>query len=137
MVDKVETIKETLRRQDVQVEEIPAARSFNACRDQFKDFYAKHLAKSGVTFEEFEADLPLRSRAGDTGALPQQPVVRGFVRRPSHLGREESGHVGPEQGGRPLHVGDRAQRTVGLFSLTGRRGAPNPPALAPAFAATS
>ena len=51
VVDKVETIKETLRRQDVQVEEIPAARPFDAYKDQFKDFYAKHLAKSGVTFE--------------------------------------------------------------------------------------
>ena len=54
VVDKVETIKETLRRQDVQVEEIPAARSFDAYNDQFKGFYAKHLAKSGVTFESLK-----------------------------------------------------------------------------------
>jgi uncharacterized protein (TIGR02271 family) len=51
VVNKVETIKETLRRQDVQVEAIPAARPFESYRDQFQKFYAKHLAKSGVTFE--------------------------------------------------------------------------------------
>jgi len=51
VADKVETIKETLRRQDVQVEEIPAARPFDAYTDDFKTFYAKHLATSGVTFE--------------------------------------------------------------------------------------
>ncbi len=32
VADKVETIKETLRRQDVQVEEIPAARPFEGYR---------------------------------------------------------------------------------------------------------
>ncbi len=51
IVDKVETIKETLRRQDVQVEEIPAARPFEAYKDEFKNFYAKHLSDKGVTFE--------------------------------------------------------------------------------------
>lgn len=51
VIDKVETIKETLRRQDVQVEEIPAARPFEAYRDDFKNFYAKHLASKGVTYE--------------------------------------------------------------------------------------
>ena len=51
IVDKVETIKETLRRQDVQVEEIPAARPFDAYKDEFKNFYAKHLADKGVTFD--------------------------------------------------------------------------------------
>jgi uncharacterized protein (TIGR02271 family) len=51
VIDKVETIKETLKRQDVQVEEIPAARAFESYNDDFKNFYAKHLANKGVTFE--------------------------------------------------------------------------------------
>jgi uncharacterized protein (TIGR02271 family) len=51
VVDKIETIKETLRRQDVQVEEIPAARPFDSYRDNFKSFYTKHLGSSGATFE--------------------------------------------------------------------------------------
>ncbi len=51
VTDKIETIKETLRRQDVQVEEIPAVRPYDAYRDEFKSFYTKHLANSGVTFE--------------------------------------------------------------------------------------
>lgn len=51
VTERMETIKETLRRQDVQVEEIRAARPFDSYNDQFKSFYAKHLAGSGVTYE--------------------------------------------------------------------------------------
>jgi uncharacterized protein (TIGR02271 family) len=51
VVDKIETIKETLRRQDVQVEDIPAVRPFESYNDAFKSFYTKHLGASGVSFE--------------------------------------------------------------------------------------
>ncbi len=51
VVNKIETIKETLRRQDVQVEEIPAVRPFDAYGDEFKNFYTKQLASTGVTYE--------------------------------------------------------------------------------------
>ena len=51
VVDKIETIKETLRRQDVQMEEIPAVRPFDSYRDDFRGFYTKHLGSSGVSFD--------------------------------------------------------------------------------------
>ena len=51
VVDKVETIKETLRRQDVQVEEIPALRPFAEYDADFRNFFARNLANSGVTYE--------------------------------------------------------------------------------------
>jgi uncharacterized protein (TIGR02271 family) len=51
VVDKVETIKETLKRQDVQVEEIPALRPFEEYERDFRDFYSKNLGSSGVTYD--------------------------------------------------------------------------------------
>jgi len=51
VADKVDTIKETLRRQDVKVEEIPALRPFTAYDSDFHSFYDKNLGKSGVTYE--------------------------------------------------------------------------------------
>jgi len=51
VVDKVETIKETLRRQNVQVEEIPALRPFAEYDADFRNFFARNLANSGVTYE--------------------------------------------------------------------------------------
>jgi uncharacterized protein (TIGR02271 family) len=51
VAQKVQTIKETLRRQDVQVEEIPAVRPLKDYDSDFRGFYAKNLSNSGVTFE--------------------------------------------------------------------------------------
>jgi len=51
VVDKIETIKETLRRQDVEIEEIPAARSFQEYEGDFRSFYDKNLTNSGVTYD--------------------------------------------------------------------------------------
>jgi hypothetical protein len=47
----VETIKETLRRQDVQIEEIPAARLFKEYDTDFRKFYSTNLANSGASYE--------------------------------------------------------------------------------------
>ena len=51
VAEKVETIKETLRRQDVQVEEIPSVRPLKEYDSDFRSFYAKNLSTSGATFE--------------------------------------------------------------------------------------
>jgi uncharacterized protein (TIGR02271 family) len=51
VADKVETIKETLRRQDVQIEEIPAVRRFKEYDTDFRKFYSKNLAASGASYE--------------------------------------------------------------------------------------
>ncbi len=51
VVEKVETIKETLRRQDVQVEEVAAVRAFKDYDTDFRNFYTKNLSKSGATYE--------------------------------------------------------------------------------------
>jgi uncharacterized protein (TIGR02271 family) len=51
VAEKIETIKETLRRQDVQIEEIPAVRSFSEYEGDFRSFIKDKLADKGVTFE--------------------------------------------------------------------------------------
>jgi len=51
VVDKIETIKETLRRQDVEIEEIPTSRTFQDYDGDFRSFYGAHLTNSGVTYD--------------------------------------------------------------------------------------
>jgi uncharacterized protein (TIGR02271 family) len=51
VAEKVETIKETLRRQDVEVEEVPAVRPLREYESDFRSFYTNNLAKSGATFD--------------------------------------------------------------------------------------
>jgi len=52
VVEKMETIRETLRRQDVEIEEVPAVRSFEDYDTDFRSFYTKNLANSGVNYED-------------------------------------------------------------------------------------
>ena len=54
VVEKIETIKATLRRQDVEIEEIPAARSFADYDSDFRGFYTAKLANSGVSYDELK-----------------------------------------------------------------------------------
>ncbi|WOB44375.1 YsnF/AvaK domain-containing protein [Thermoleptolyngbya oregonensis NK1-22] len=50
--EKIETIKETLRRQDVEIEEIPAARPFADYDADFRAFYNEKLSNKGVQYDE-------------------------------------------------------------------------------------
>lgn len=52
VVEKIETIKETLRRQDVEIEEVAAARSFDTYDSDFRTFYTTNLSKTGVSYED-------------------------------------------------------------------------------------
>jgi uncharacterized protein (TIGR02271 family) len=52
VAEKVQTIKVTLRRQDVQIEEVRAARPFREYDPDFREFYNKNLRTSGVTYEK-------------------------------------------------------------------------------------
>jgi stress response protein YsnF len=54
VVQKIETIKETLRRQDVEIEEVKTARTFTEYDTDFRSFYTTNLANSGVTYEELQ-----------------------------------------------------------------------------------
>ncbi len=54
VAEKIETIKETLRRQDVQVEEIPTARAYKEYDADFREFHKKNLTNSGVSFQNLE-----------------------------------------------------------------------------------
>lgn len=57
MVEKIETIKDTIRRQDVQIEEVPAVRSFNDYETDFRAFYNQKLADKGVQYDELKPAL--------------------------------------------------------------------------------
>ena len=52
VVEKMETIKETLRRQDVEIEEVAAARSFESYDSDFRSFYSNNLKNTGVSYED-------------------------------------------------------------------------------------
>src|SRR5262245_11668344 len=54
VAQKVQTIKETLRRQDVKVEEVPTARPYREYENDFKGFVKNNLSKNGVTYENLE-----------------------------------------------------------------------------------
>lgn len=54
VVEKIETIKETLRRQDVQIEEVPAMRTFDEYDADFRNFYTSNLSKSGASYEDLK-----------------------------------------------------------------------------------
>lgn len=51
VAEKIETIKETLRRQDVEIEEVAAARPLQEYDNDFRSFVKDKLANKGVTFE--------------------------------------------------------------------------------------
>jgi uncharacterized protein (TIGR02271 family) len=57
VVEKIETIKETLRRQDVEIEEVPAVRSFSEYETDFRSFYDQKLANKGVQYDELKPAL--------------------------------------------------------------------------------
>ncbi|TVQ41922.1 MAG: DUF2382 domain-containing protein [Gloeocapsa sp. DLM2.Bin57] len=54
VVEKIETIKETLRRQDVEIEEVKTSRTFDEYDADFRTFYTTNLSNSGVTYEELQ-----------------------------------------------------------------------------------
>lgn len=57
VADKIETIKETLRRQDVEIEEVPAVRSFADYDADFRAFYNEKLSDKGVQYDELRPAL--------------------------------------------------------------------------------
>lgn len=54
VVEQIKTIKETLRRQDVQIEEIPAVRTFEEYNADFHNFYTTNLSNSGASYENLK-----------------------------------------------------------------------------------
>lgn len=54
VVEKIETIKETLRRQDVEIEEVPAVRTFEEYDSDFRTFYTTNLDKTGVSYDDLK-----------------------------------------------------------------------------------
>ncbi|WP_448603125.1 YsnF/AvaK domain-containing protein [Thermoleptolyngbya sp.] len=57
VAEKIETIKETLRRQDVEIEEVPAVRSFADYDADFRAFYNEKLSGKGVQYDELRPAL--------------------------------------------------------------------------------
>lgn len=52
VTEKIETIKDTLRRQDVKVEQIPMARPYTDYESDFRSFYDKNLKSSGTSYDK-------------------------------------------------------------------------------------
>jgi uncharacterized protein (TIGR02271 family) len=53
VAEKIETIRETLRRTDVEIEEVPGARRFDDYAGDFRSYYTQRLAKSGLGYEKY------------------------------------------------------------------------------------
>jgi Domain of unknown function (DUF2382) len=53
VAEKIETIRETLRRTDVQIEEVPGVRAFDEYAGDFRSYYNQHLAGSGLAYERY------------------------------------------------------------------------------------
>jgi uncharacterized protein (TIGR02271 family) len=54
VAEKVQTIRETLRHQDVEVEEVATARPYKDYDMDFRGFFRNNLMKSGVNYEQRE-----------------------------------------------------------------------------------
>jgi uncharacterized protein (TIGR02271 family) len=57
VAEKIETIKETLRRQDVEIEEISAMKAFDEYIPQFRTYVDDKLASKGLTFDDVQPGL--------------------------------------------------------------------------------
>ena len=53
VAEKIETIHQTLRRTDVEIEEVPGVRSFDDYASDFRSYYTQRLAKSGLDYEKY------------------------------------------------------------------------------------
>jgi uncharacterized protein (TIGR02271 family) len=85
VIEKIETIKENLRRQDVQVEEVGAVRPYADFDAAFRNFYSTNLANKGVTYQSLQPALHFGYEL-DEGAVPERPLVDGRDRRQKDLG---------------------------------------------------
>jgi stress response protein YsnF len=76
VAEKIETIHQTLRRTDVEIEEVPGVRSFAEYGDEFRGYYTQRLAKSGLGYDKYSlafrfgyglaANEPFRSQPWET-----------------------------------------------------------------------
>jgi stress response protein YsnF len=57
VAEKIETIKETLRRQDVEIEEVPAVRAFEDYEPEFRSYYEANLAGKGFSYDQMAPAL--------------------------------------------------------------------------------
>ena len=53
VAEKIETIHQTLRRTDVEVEEVPGVRRFDDYAGDLRSYYTQRLAKSGLGYEKY------------------------------------------------------------------------------------
>jgi uncharacterized protein (TIGR02271 family) len=73
VVEKVETIKETLRRQDVQIEEFGAARPYSDYDAQFRSYYNTKLSTSGVAYDQLTPGLRFGYQLATTEPFRSSP----------------------------------------------------------------
>ena len=76
VAEKIATIQQTLRRTDVEIEEVPGVRAFDEYGDDFRTYYTQRLAKSGLGYDKYSpafrfgyglaANEPFRSQPWET-----------------------------------------------------------------------
>lgn len=73
VAEKIETIKETLRRQDVQIEEVRAARVFEDYDSDFRNYVTAKLAAKGLTYEQVAPGLKYGYKLATTEPFRSSP----------------------------------------------------------------
>ena len=53
VAENIQTIKDTVRRSDVEIEKVAAVRTFDDFHGDFKTYFTSHLEKSGHKFDKF------------------------------------------------------------------------------------
>jgi uncharacterized protein (TIGR02271 family) len=73
VAEKIETIKETLRRQDVEIEEVKSARAFEEYNSDFRGFVDARLAEKGLTYDQAAPGLKYGYQLATTEPFRSSP----------------------------------------------------------------
>ena len=73
VAEKIETIHQTLRRTDVEIEEVPGARRFDDYASDFRTYYTQRLAKSGLGYEKYSPAFRFGHGLATTEPFRSQP----------------------------------------------------------------
>jgi uncharacterized protein (TIGR02271 family) len=68
VTERTETIKDTLRRQDVEVERVGGRRDFADYETDFRSYYNNNWANSGMTYEQYSPGLRFGYQLANTDA---------------------------------------------------------------------
>ncbi|MEZ4517245.1 MAG: YsnF/AvaK domain-containing protein [Chloroflexota bacterium] len=73
VAEKIETIKETLRRQDVEIEEVPAVRAYAEYENDFRRYVDSKLSANGLVYDDVAPAMKFGYQLGTTEPFRSSP----------------------------------------------------------------